>query len=499
MEDLSIIKINTPTDAREILKKYDNTEFSELQYTGCGLDNIPNDFTGQRIRNGDYEKCHFNGNSFKYAGASGTRFRACTLNNCIIEGTNMQFCDFSNSCIQNDKSTESIIGDSNLNQSCFYNTEFHNLHIKNSSISQSQFFKSRICGCQFTHTTLQDNNFRDAVIQNSSFIGCNMEFSVLRNTVLKNVTLPFHQVAYIFDGLQNITLPENDVKITSSMENAPVLSVDEYLKLLPAFSVYYLENREYFPLANISLFEKNQNLAKEYIYEGLKEYISRRDFRRLKSLCRLAVIQGDFGPDFLSQLYFEIVKHFMSCELTIGEQYQFDLHIDEIKNILFDNAEKSHIVLALKTNLTIEDSEKFMGLISLLEDCLKHNRIPDNEYSFEIKHNSPPYSIWVMASSIDPNHLVLFIGALQGIITGNMDFLLSAMAVTADIITLGTFINQLMCNQSILPKRMDAKTDDSNITSYVLKKHKILQEKNIKLNLSIGNLHFNYESRKKYH
>lgn len=499
MEELFVFKKNNPINAKEILQKYDNNEFSVLQYTGCGLKNVPDDFTGQRIKNGDYKACHFNGTSFKYAGASGSRFLSCTLNDCIIQGANMQFCDFSNSYIQNSNNTEAMISASNLNQSCFYNTKFRSLHIENSSISQSQFFKTKISDCKFTHTTLQDNNFRNAFIENSSFIGCNMEFSVLHNTILKNVVLPFHQIAYIFDGLQGITSPENDVKITSSMENAPILNVEEYLKLLPVFSDYYFEEREYFPLANIALFENKQELAQKYIYEGLKEYIRQRDFRKLKSLCRLAVIQGNFGRHFLSELYFRIVQYFMSIELTASEQYQFNLHIDEIKNILFDNTEKSHIVLALKTDLTIENVNEFTGLISILEDCFKYSKIPNNEYSFEIKHNSPTYSIWIMAASIDPSQLVLFIGALQGIITGNTDWLLSALAVTADFITLGSFIENLMKNKKSLPENFSADIKDNNAKPYVLRKHKMLREKNIKLDLSIGNLHFNYESQKKYH
>lgn len=499
MEELSVFELKKSQDIRRILKKYDDTEFSEIQYTGKGIKNVADDFTGQRIKNGDYSECHFNGNSFRYVGASGSRFRACIFNDCMIQGSNMQFCDFSNSCIESSNPDEAMIDASNLNQSCFYNTEFKGLNIENSSISQSQFFKTKIYDCNFTHATLQDNIFRDAEIENSSFIGCNMEFSILHNTTLKNVILPFHQIAYIFDGLQSILLPGNNVKITSSMENAPVLTVEEYLKLLPVFSQYYLEEREYFPLANIALFKKEQTLAQEYIYQGLKEYIRQRDFRRLKCLCRLAVIQGDFDRHFLSELYFKIVHYFMSVELTVGEQYQFNLHIDEIKNILFDNTEKSHIVLALKTDLTIEDSEEFICLISMLEDCLQYNKICDKDYSFEIKHNSPTVSIWMKVASLDPNKLVLFISILQGIVQGSADWLWPALAVTADVITLGTFIARLMGNNNALPPESSIKIKDNKTTSYIVEKHKMLQEKNIKLDLSIGNLHLNYESKKKYH
>ncbi len=498
MEELSVLNTNTPINARELLQKYDSMEFLELQYTGYKLENVPDDFTGQRIKNGDYEECRFNGNSFKYVGAAGTRFRACTFTDCVIQGANMQFCDFSNSRIQNNKNARAMLDASNLNQSCFYNTELHDLLVENSSISQSQFFQTKIYSCEFTHTTLQDNIFRDAVIQNSSFIGCNMEFSVFHNISLKNVTLPFHQIAYIFNGLQTITTQDNDVKITSSMEDAPILSAEEYIKLLPIFSDYYFAEREYFPLANIALFEKKQTLAQDYIYEGLKEYIQQRDFRKLKSLCRLAVLQGDFERHFLSELYFRIVHYFMSVELTASEQYQFNLHIDEIKNILFTNTEKSHIVLALKTNLTLEDATEFAELISILESCLEYNQIPDSEYSFEIKHNSPTYSIWIMAASIDPNQLALFIGALQAIITGNMDSFFSAMAVAADILTIGAFVKELIKNNNFVSEKFPARIRNKNAESFILGKHKILQEKNIKLDLSLGNLHLNYEARKKY-
>lgn len=499
MEELSVSNTNTPINVRELLQKYDNMEFSELQYKGYKLENVPDDFTGQRIKNGDYEECSFNGNSFKYVGAAGTRFRACTFTGCVIQGANMQFCDFSNSRIQSNKNTKTMLDASNLNQSCFYKTELHDLLVENTSISQSQFFQTKIYGCEFTHTTLQDNIFRDAEIQSSSFIGCNMEFSVFHNIILKDVTLPFHQIAYIFNGLQTIATQVNNVKITSSMKGAPILSVEEYIKLLPLFSDYYFLEREFFPLANIALFEKKKTLAQDYIYEGLKEYIRQRDFRKLKSLCRLAALQGDFERHFLSELYFRIVHYFMSVELTESEQYQFNLHIDEIKNILFANTEKSHIVLALKTNLTLENAAEFSELLSILENCFEYNQISNSEYSFEIKHNSPTYSIWIMAASIDPNQLVLFIGALQTIITGNMDLFLSAMAVAADVLTIGTFVKGLMKNKNFLSEKFPAGISNKNAESFVLGKHKILQEKNIKLDLSLGNLHLNYEARKKYH
>ena len=58
-----------------------------------------------------------------------------------------------------------------------------------------------------------------------------------------------------------------------------------------------------------------------------------------------------------------------------------------------------------------------------------------------------------MAASIDPNQLVLFIGALQTIITGNMDLFLSAMAVAADVLTIGTFVKGLMKNKNFLSEK----------------------------------------------
>ena len=144
MEELSVSNTNTPINVRELLQKYDNMEFSELQYKGYKLENVPDDFTGQRIKNGDYEECSFNGNSFKYVGAAGTRFRACTFTGCVIQGANMQFCDFSNSRIQSNKNTKTMLDASNLNQSCFYKTELHDLLVENTSISQSQFFQTKI-------------------------------------------------------------------------------------------------------------------------------------------------------------------------------------------------------------------------------------------------------------------------------------------------------------------------------------------------------------------
>ena len=103
-----------------------------------------------------------------------------------------------------------------------------------------------------------------------------------------------------------------------------------------------------------------------------------------------------------------------------------------------------------------------------------------------------------MAASIDPNQLALFIGALQAIITGNMDSFFSAMAVAADILTIGAFVKELIKNNNFVSEKFPARIRNKNAESFILGKHKILQEKNIKLDLSLGNLHLNYEARKKY-
>lgn len=485
--------------AQDILQQYDAAEFTDACFKACSV-TVPNDFTGQRIKNGEYKKCDFIGNSFKYAGASGTRFYDCKLMDCDINGSNMQYCDFSNSRIIyskcNDVPNAKIIQASNLNQSCFYNTTFSNACINNTSISQSQFFSAKICSSAFMHSTLQDNIFWNTEITDSSFIGCNMEYSEFINVTMQDTILPFHQIPYILGGFQCLCDPDNYIKIRSATDNADILSVEEYMELLPVFADYYLKMGEYFPLVNIYLQNNKTTEALDYIYIGLQTYINSKEFRKLKALCKLAVQNQAYSRNELVSLYFKITDFCMKIPMDPSERYQYELHIDDIKNILIDNhTDRSNILVALKTNITYHNSELIGTMVRLIEDCLHYCKIPEEAYNLEIKHNSEPLSFWATVGSLDPNLLVMFIGTINTVFTGNMDVITTALQVCANAATIMTFISALKNNQHMIA---DNTMQDHPAISYAKNQHKILQEKKIKVNISYGNLHFNYEKNKKY-
>lgn len=486
--------------ALDILQQYDATEFTDAHFKACNI-TVPDDFTGQRIKNGEYKMCEFVGNSFKYAGASGTRFYDCKLTDCDINGANLQYCDFSRSQIIFSKHTDSsdvkMIQASNFNQSCFYNTTFDNACINNTSISQSQFFSAKIHASDFQHSTLQDNIFCDTEITNSSFIGCNMEYSEFINVSIQDSILPFHQIPYIFGGLQCLLDSKNHIKIRSAADDAIILSANEYMEILPVFADYYLKMGEYFPLVNICLYNNKMEEALDYIYIGLQTYINSKEFRKLKALCKLAVQNQAYSRHELVSLYFKIADYCTRIPMEPSERYQYELHIDDIKNILIDNhTDRSNILIAIKTNITYHDNELIGLMINTIDECLHHCHILEEAYNLEIKHNSAPLSFWVSVGCLDPNLLVMFLGTINTIFTGNVDILMNALQVCASAATIMTFISTLKNNQHMIT---DHSVENHPAVSYARKKHKILQDKNIKVEISYGNLHFNYEKSEKNH
>lgn len=496
---LPTVENMTLNEALYILQKYDDTEFVKDPYKGCGC-RISTDFTGVRIKNGEYVDCTFDGNDFQYTGTAGTRFWKCKFISCNINGSNMQFCDFSNSSFCDNTKETHIIQATNFNQSCFFNSTFQNVHVENTSICQSQFLGTRIENSCFRHATLQDNIFRDANIIHSSFIGCNMEYSDFLNVEIFDSILPFHQIPYIYGGLQCLSASGNTAKVVSSMENADMLLSEDYIKLLPAFVKYYEDECEYFPLANIALFFKEYSTAKKYINSGLREYIQKREFRKLKSLCKLVIRNGNFDRNELLGFYFDILNYFNSIELTPNERYQFGLHIDEIKNILFGISylEKPHVEIILKTNLTIQEGNELINVISIIEGCLDYYNINDEDYSLELKHNSPTYSLWLIIHSLDPNRLIMTLGMLYSVFTGNMSSIDQAISVCANVVTITAFINSLKTqktkntfvnNEVFLPANKEA--------VYAMSKHKLLKKKT-KIEFSLGNMHLNYTKTKTY-
>lgn len=489
----------TLSEAVQILQRYDNTEFSKDPYKGCGC-LVPTDFTGVRVKNGEYIDCTFDGNEFQYTGAAGTRFWRCEFISCNINDSNMQFCDFSNSIFRDNTEETHLIHGTNFNQSCFYNSTLQNVCVKNASICQSQFSGTQIINSRFQHATLQDNIFKDVDITHSSFVGCNLEYSDFINVRITDSILPFHQIPYIYGGLQCISEPENTVKISSSMENAEILSSDDYIKLLPVFIKYYEDEREYFPLANIALYFKEYSAAKNYIKIGLKEYIRKREFRKLKTLCKLVVKNANFERKELLGFYFDILNYFNSVELSPGEHYQFGLHIDEIKNILFDisRTERPHAEIILKTNLTIEEGTELIKIISIIEDCLNYYNINSEEYNLELKHNSPPYSLWLNICSLDPNHLVMALGMLYSAFSGDMSSICQAIEVCAGIAEIATFIRDLTGKkEKSIYVNSGGNLPIDKEAAYAMNKHKLLK-KTTKIEVSLGNAHFNYAKIKKY-
>lgn len=496
-------KINLPdkfSNAASILKRYDNTEFATEQFQAVGVP-VTTNFTDLRIRNGKYVSCIFKGNSFMNTGASGTKFTNSELISCNITGANMQFCDFSESVIRDNTPETCVIANTNFNQSSFFNANLKTVFVENSSISQSQFLGTTIYDSRFSHATLQDNIFRNSKIMNTTFIGCNMEYSEFTNVRFVDSILPFHQIPYIFGGFQSLKENINSVTMSSSMQPTSRVTVKQYFDLLPTFIQYYSGQNEYFPLANISLFLGNRNAAIHYIHDGLKEYIRTNDFRNLKALCKLISRHGKFNQHELSKFYFDILNYYKSVSLNPADQYQFGIHIDEIKRVLFGARyeEKSQIELILKTDIESTDINRLTVLLSIIEDCVRYNGISDDDYELELRHNSKPYSLWLLASSVDPNMLAMLIGMISSVVSGNTDLLLQAIEISANVATIAAFIQSVHDSQYNLPPVSGRSSHSENdAVNYTAIRHKKLVEKNIKVTLSFGKLCFNIENKKIY-
>lgn len=484
-------------DSKHILQKYDNTEFKDDCYNATGID-VTSDFIEERIKNGMYKDCTFHGNRFQYTGAAGIMFHNCEMSDCLIEGTNMQFADFLDSQILYNNKEHKIQG-CNFNQSSFYYTDLKNAYIVNSSISQTLFIHSKIEKCVFRHATLQDNKFQNTEIIDSSFIGCNMEYTEFINTHIQSSILPFHQIPYIYGGLACLTDPGNSVTVSSSMKNAPVLSGSEYLKLLSVFSKFYEEIGEYFPLINIYFFQNNIEAAIGKIDEALESYIKARQFRKLKAICKLTAQNDIFTRHELSELYFKIAEFYRRISLNSSEEYQFKLHIDEIKQILCDNDfNKASAMIALKTNLTYHDHQRIGNLIYILEECLHFCNVQEDSYDLDIRHNSDPLSFWIAVSSMDPNVVVMFLGMISSIATGNYTLIQTALGVCADTVTILTFIDLIKRAHTSNSKKLPTESQNVHELDFAKKMNHEIAEKNIKLSLSLGNFHINYEKKENY-
>ena len=500
MENNLIVQKEKSINKYANLQKLDYKEFNTNCNEAIGIVYNEKDFKNTRFKSGRYNNCSFIKCTFEAAGLSGTHFSECKLIDFNIYDSNLQFCDFSqNTSLVNNTDKSKIIS-SNLSQSMFHKAEIKNVLFKSTTISQARVIDTLFDNVIWESCTLQDDIFDNVEMDNISLIGCNLEYSEFKNITIKNVKLPLHQLPYTYGLLQVLDIYENEILIGALSSNREPIKPAEYKKLLPELLAYYTDMREYFPAINISLYLNDYEHAKELINVGIKYYINTNDFRKLKAICKLISTNAFFDKHFLTQLYFRLVEYYNKITVSEYDRYQYSLHINDIKNILTGFCDDNPIAhLYLKTNITSSDTEKLGCFYQIIEQCLDDCHISTDEYSIEVRHNSPPLSFWITITQCNQNILIKAIGFLMAVVTADPSFLQNALSVLGNIATIGAFALQISDAYKMKENKEATSTypdvADKDI-KYVKENSNKLKSKKISVEISLPFFNFSYTSEK---
>lgn len=346
--------------------------------------------------------CNFSG-----VAATGSKFSNTKFQNCNFTGSNFQYCSFNK--VRFCKS--SSIKGANFSHSVFTNCDFSEI-----TIIESTFYDSYFENCTFSKSviktdTLENTTMCNCYIEDIDLAHLNLEYMQFNTVKMNNVVLPPYQIPYIIGAPSYLKNTEEKVYVYTDNGN---ITIKEYSHLYNDLIVYFYNERNFFPIANILIATGKDNEAFEYIKQGIEEASDYFDFRMIKHYCRLACSNNNFTHEQLKYLYTLITNLSYNDIWDINTLHSYMLNIGEIKEILLNNYEKKHRVeFIIKTSIDKDDLNSINLLYNQINAVINENCSSDHIDSIELRHNSP-YELYVTCIDMLP-HIMMFVSAMYGI------------------------------------------------------------------------------------
>ncbi len=306
-----------------------------------------------------------------------------------------------------------------INSVGFNDCNFDNTRFIDSDLSSCVFTNSTFTNCIFANSSVYNSTLDNVKFLNCKFQNCNLnqlnlEFSEFENTIFDNVLLSFSQIPYIFGLLE--ALDDTNNKITIDAGTGQLMLSDEYqAKILPQMLIYYKASKNYFPLSNILISQKNTTIAYEYIILGLQKALEGLDIRMLKYFFKLATKANIFTMKERKYLYERLLKGIENLSDEYSKR-SFVRHLGEIRDTLF-HVKSNKLILTLKTNISSNDTSQIgtvLDQIYCIEDQLDNSS--KNDLIISLSHNSDIEMVVTLTSILIEN-IPTFITLLSTVLT----------------------------------------------------------------------------------
>lgn len=344
-----------------------------------------------RMQNSDFRECQFLASIIR-TNASGSRLEKCKFKTTNLENSNLQFSSLH----------DCIFDGCHINGSNFSNCFMDKIIFDNNCFMGSNFFRTQFKNCkirggEILSASLEFAEFQNTYFENLRLANLSMEYSEFNHVHMNHVILPFAQLPFIFGGLDYVMSTRDDITISANIGEIHSISVDEYIGSFEDWKIFFFNRELYFPLANILLAQGEKDEALEVILSGILMTINHSDFRMLKYLCKLAASHQSVTKTECKMLYSRIKELIALTVQNPAQQYSYEIHMNDIKNILVENPKsESRLYLSIQTDILNSNQHILYRLVSFMEELLDYPFFELTSKTVSIRHDSP-YEIIVIA------------------------------------------------------------------------------------------------------
>ena len=384
---------------------FEQTSFQQICSTTVSYDFKRKDLKRVNVKDAIFHKC-----SFEAAAGTGSKFSDTEFSLCNFTGSNFQDCYF-NAC---KFSNHTIIEGANFSNSAFIECVFKHVIIKRSTFFDCRFENCTFDSCEIYSDTTESSVLYNCEISNIDLAHLNIEYMQVKNTRLNGVTLPPYQIAYIIGA--PMALLNHSEKIDVYTDDGTI-SCEKYCKLYEDLCLYYLDQKEYFPLANLLIALNKYSEAYEYIKLGIEKSCDYFDFRMLKHFCRLACYSEAFNSQQLKYLYTLITQLSYTSSWDLNTLHSYMLHIGAIREILLNSShdDKQCVEVLIKTDIDKDDLDLINKLYNEINVIIREKCSAEHIDFIELRHNSP-YELLVTCIDSLPD-ILAFLSTLYGVLS----------------------------------------------------------------------------------
>lgn len=315
---------------------------------------------------------------------TGSIFRNCKFINCSMDQADFEFCEFYHCEFE----TRKILGCS-FNNSSFMETSFRSVHFDSCTFTGAFFQKCPLDSVKISYSTLENAVFKRCSFFHMDLRYLNMDYIDLDQPYMEDVTLPISQTPFMFGALQYLKTTK-DIVFVSKGTQGHMTPREFFQEAAPLLRGHFAKTRQFFPLANIYLAEKDIREGMKAIQDGVLDAITARDFRMLKHFCKLTASSGVFPPSAVSDLYYNYICRLFPQHSEDENIPNYARHIMDIKALLFNRTKHPAVSVSFETNIPQGEPQRTGLLIDRIFSIAKRiGRFQSDDVEVVLSYHSP--------------------------------------------------------------------------------------------------------------